>query len=503
MILTVNGEMMSKTKILLLTNRDSDNIGDLVIEATVISLLKGAMKNLGIAAADFSIESRAAGIISKKYMKTGDPALLESARKAISGADVLVFGGAPLFNYAYQDFYLRTIKTLELAEEYGVPVVFSSIGVEPFDATNPKCLQLKEALALPCVRQITTRDDFESVKAYMEGTNTPVAHVSDPAVFADAVFRKKPAVAKPKPQVDPPVRLSFAKRVYRKLPLPAGLKHDLRMALRRSQSAPKPAIAEQRPVVVPAAEKPSIVASTAEVAEEKRKRIGLIVTRAGIFKDNGISFSEEQQRQFWLETKAELERLGYECRFFTTGHFSDEVFLDSLVRENGIPASEAKVIVVSPEDLIEELKACDGVIAYRLHASITSFALSVPSVGLSWNFKVPYFYESVGYGERALEPERWTAGEVIPVLQKAMEEGVSKDEEFLASVYDTLFSALKAIVAPESDVQPYTFAQLQTKLPPYPGTTAKQYRAKYNTKLRRTYENYQKLSLKLEKALSS
>lgn len=499
--LTVNGEMMSKTKILLLTNRDSDNIGDLVIEATVISLLKGAMKNLGVSAADFSIESRAAGIISKKYMKTGDPALLESARTAISGADVLVFGGAPLFNYAYQDFYLRTIKTLELAEEYGVPVIFSSIGVEPFDASNPKCLQLKEALALPCVRQITTRDDFESVKSYAEGTDTPVAHVSDPAVFADAIFRKKPATAKPKPQGEPAQPLSFAKRAFRKLPLPVKTKHQLRMALRRVLGSPGLPSSEQR--VVPATvEKTPLAVPPAEENPGKRQRIGLIVTRAGIFKDNGIEFTEEQQRQFWLETKAKLEGLGYECRFFTTGHFSDEVFLDAMVRENGIPGSEANIIVVSPEDLIDELKACDGVIAYRLHASITSFALGVPSVGLSWNFKVPYFYESVGYGERALEPERWTADEVVPVLQRAMEEGVVKDEKFLASVYDTLFSALKTVVAPEVDVQPYTFAQLQTKLPPYPGTTSKQYRAKYNTKIRRTYDNYQKLSLKLEKALS-
>lgn len=36
---------MSKFKILLLTNNDSDNVGDQIIEASVISLIKGAMLN--------------------------------------------------------------------------------------------------------------------------------------------------------------------------------------------------------------------------------------------------------------------------------------------------------------------------------------------------------------------------------------------------------------------------------------------------------------------------
>src|SRR5690554_1680097 len=187
---TLRGRSKPEVRILLLTNRDSDNVGDQIIEATVISLLKAAMKNIGISVGGYSIASRAAGIISRKYMTTGDPQLLKGARKAIQNADVVVFGGAPLFNYSYQTFYRRTIRTLELAQEYGVPVLFSSIGVEPFDPTNEKSFQLKEALSLSCVRQITTRDDFESLEKYVEGTNVRIAHVADPAVFSDVIFGK-------------------------------------------------------------------------------------------------------------------------------------------------------------------------------------------------------------------------------------------------------------------------------------------------------------------------
>jgi polysaccharide pyruvyl transferase WcaK-like protein len=459
---------VSKIRVLLLTNRDSDNVGDQIIEATVTSLLEAAFANLDIPNDGFEISSRAAGIISRAYMRTMDPALLEGARKAISGADVIVFGGAPLFNYTYQSFYLRTIMTLELAQEYGVPVLFSSIGVEPFNADNPKSVALKEALALPVVRQITTRDDYESLQKYVEGTDIPIAHVSDPAVFADIVFRKKPGKAAPAPPAPP----TFSRRMKRRL------RRIARSILRR----PAPSPAKVRPAVVAAATRPA------------SKRIGLVATRAGIFKDNGITFTEDDQRQFWLDVTALLAERGYDYRIFTTGHFTDEVFIDAFARANNLPLSKVAITVNSPEELIDELTACAGVIAYRLHASITSFAYEIPSVGLSWNFKVPYFYESVGHGDRALDHTRWNATEVVDALEKAIGEGVTKDEAFLMSVYETLFAGIKGIFAPASERESYTYAELHDNLPRYPGTSHSQYQAKVKNKLRRAYEQYQRYS---------
>jgi len=351
--------------------------------------------------------------------------MLASARKSISESDVVIFGGAPLFNYSYQNFYKRTIRTIELAQEYGVPVLFSSIGVEPYSATNAKSQQLKAALALPVVRQITTRDDIDSVRKYVEGTDVSVAHVSDPAVFADSVF---------------------ADAAGPKIPAP----------------------------------------------ESGAKRIGLVVTRAGIFKDNKIKFSESDQRRFWLDVIAELKARGYDYRLFTTGHFSDEVFLDSLFRDKRLPVSKVAFTVNSPEELHSQLSACDGVIAYRLHASIAAFSYGIPAIGLSWNFKVPYFYESVGHGDRALPVNRWKASEVVPALEKAMAEGVHKDEAFLMTVYETLFAGLKGIFAPDSDARSYTYAELRTELPRYAGTSEVEYREKVLRKFRRTYDNYQR-----------
>lgn len=111
-------------RILLLTNRDSDNVGDQVIEACDISLLSTVMKNLNISEERYEIKSHAAGIISKKYLETREPEFLKFAESLIAETDLIVFGGAPLFNYRYQVFYERTAITLELAQKYNKPVIF-------------------------------------------------------------------------------------------------------------------------------------------------------------------------------------------------------------------------------------------------------------------------------------------------------------------------------------------------------------------------------------------
>lgn len=421
---------MTAYNILLLTNRDSDNVGDQLIEATVMSLISAAMANIGVRPRDFKINSRAAGIISKKYMSTGDEALLADARDAILKADLIIFGGAPLFNYSYQNFYLRTIRTLELAQEYGVPVIFSSIGVEPYSDSNPKSQRLKQALHLPVVRQITTRDDIEAVEQYLAGTQVPRSLVSDPAVFTEQVFD-------------------------------------------------------------------GVVSARKEKTNGGgKKTIGLVVTRAGIFADNGIDFPEAKQREFWLDVIAELEARGDDYRLFTTGHFTDEVFLDSLVRDHGIPTKKVKFAVNSPEEMLKQLNDCDGVIAYRLHASIAAFSYKIPAIGLSWNFKVPYFYETMGYGQRALPAEKWNAATVLAALDIAMEEGVVHNDEFTFSVYETLFNGIKSVFAPRSKAKVYTIEQLRAEIPRYKGTTYAQYTEKMHRKLRRTYESYQKIARK-------
>ena len=101
--------MAKKYNILLLTNRDSDNIGDQVIEACDIALIKAVMNNLEISSTDYTISSRAGSIVSKKYIETKDAELLKGAEKAIKQADVVICICLTLHvrhNFTFQPKYL-------------------------------------------------------------------------------------------------------------------------------------------------------------------------------------------------------------------------------------------------------------------------------------------------------------------------------------------------------------------------------------------------------------
>ena len=88
--------------ILLLTNKDSDNVGDQVIEACDVSILHAIMKNLNIT--NYKIVSKPATIVKEPYdQPTG--AHLDHARQLIQESDIVIYGGTPVFNYLYQTFY--------------------------------------------------------------------------------------------------------------------------------------------------------------------------------------------------------------------------------------------------------------------------------------------------------------------------------------------------------------------------------------------------------------
>ena len=383
--------------LLLLTNRNSDNTGDQVIEACDISLLSAIMQQLGL---EVQITSRDASFVTK-YVETKEPHALEPAETLIEESDLILVGGAPMFNFLYQNFYERTAVTLELAEKHQKPVLFSAIGVEGYSDTNEKCQRLKKTLNLDCVRQITTRDDFQALQNYRENENLVIGKVADPAVFSSKVFE----------------------------------------------------------------------AFRADRGHGEKKKIGIFILRQGGFVDNKVPFSRDNAVSLWLDLLQELEARGYDYELTTSGHFADEAFLDYLIRKHGVREDKCTFNINTPEQLIETISSCDAVISTRLHPSIVSFALDVPSLGIVWNQKVTGFYESIGYRDRVFETEGITAEKLADKLDQILSEGVKKDPEFLMSVYKTLFCGIRDALSLSGDLKPCTYEELLQQLPVYPGTS--------------------------------
>ena len=411
-------EEQKKYNILLLTNRDSDNVGDQVIEASDIALIKAAMKNLGIAEQNYEISSRAAAIVPKKYVATRDESLLVKAEEAIAKCDILIFGGAPLFNYLYQIFYERTAVTLEIAQKYNKPVIFSAIGVERYEEENAKCQRLKKTLNFDCVKQITTRDGIEELTKYKENENMVIARVADPAVFSAPAFRNH----------------------------------------------------------------------TVSKKDREMKKIGIFVFRANGFIDNRINFTKDDAAKLWKDIIRDVEAKGYDYELVTSGHFGDEAFLDYMIREHGISEKKCVFNMNTPERLIKKISSYDAIISCRLHPSIISFSLGVPSIGIIWNPKVKYFYECIGYANRGIQVDGITSAAVMDKIEDAMEKGVEKDTEYLMTVYRYLFAGIKRSLEIEEEIAPYEYDALLENIPAYPGTSAKEKETKLKRKFRRIYD---------------
>ncbi len=413
-----------KFTILLLTNRDSDNTGDQIIEACDISLIHAVMKNLGMKKGEYFISSRAASMVSRSYLSSKNPDLLKSARRAIKNADLVVFGGAPMFNYKYQSFYERTATEIDLCKKFHVPVIFSAVGIEYFDPENPKCQRIVESVNQSVVRQVTTRDDFESLKKIKQNEKLVIAKVSDPAVFSDRVMRLFKVKKKKK----------------------------------------------------------------------DKKKIGLFVLRANGFVDNGYDFPREKAAVFWCDLKKEFENRGYDCEFISNGHFNDEVFLDCLIRDHGAPLKDTIFNINKLDDLVHYLSQYDGIISCRLHPSIISYSMKIPSVGLLWNMKVQGFYDSIGYGDRVVAAENLTAAHVADKLEKAMQEGVHQEKEFMMSVYEYLFMGFQNVLKKKykkvRGKKAWSYEKLLKNLPPFSGTSENEANAKLERKFRRTFNSF-------------
>lgn len=437
-----------KFTILLLTNRDSDNLGDQVIEACDISIIKTALYNLKeskylerndtlrvfikkhlkflhkdtdprrFLGDDFRIISRAASIISNKLMDTNDPELLAEAERKICEADLVIFGGAPMFNYLYQRFYIRTIMITELAKKHNIPVIFSAVGVEGYDEDSEKCQSLKKALNNGAVKMITTRDGFDQLSSYQEKDSFEIGKVSDPAVFTREVFS------------------DFVKK-------------------------------------------------------KKNNKIGIFVLRGNGFLDNGFNYTRDDAAKLWIRIGELLEEKGYDYEYITSGHFGDEAFLDYMIREYNVKSSKCVFNMNEPERLIRKVSSYSGTISTRLHPSIISYSLGVPSVGIIWNHKVDMFYGSVGYEDRTVNVADITPEAVVEKVVKAVEEGAERDNDFAMSVYDSLVRSIGEVLG-EPDVKPFDydkFAWAITRFK-YKGTSEKQLNTKLQTKFRRAYNNY-------------
>jgi polysaccharide pyruvyl transferase WcaK-like protein len=120
------------------------------------------------------------------------------------------------------------------------------------------------------------------------------------------------------------------------------------------------------------------------------------------------------------------------CRvaLFTNGAEEDEQFLRAILDDRSAQAwlRDGSLSVMphpkTPEELVTNISRLSVVIAHRLHASIVSYSLGVPCVGLSWDQKVDGFFSEINREAFVISGEGVSPAQVGETALRALQEGL-------------------------------------------------------------------------------
>ncbi len=150
-----------------------DNFGDNLIRISFQALLEVALRNHRLAPEDYEI--------CPMSLKHVDEELIE-------GADTVFFAGGGLFGVSYLDFFRFVDQITAIADRRGIPVVFSSMGLNNMAADGGNVDAIKEIAKRGCVKAISVRENLSLFQELDAALPFEVSQVADPAVWTKYVY---------------------------------------------------------------------------------------------------------------------------------------------------------------------------------------------------------------------------------------------------------------------------------------------------------------------------
>lgn len=203
---------------------------------------------------------------------------------------------------------------------------------------------------------------------------------------------------------------------------------------------------------------------TKSIKNATNNTIGINVVRGGLFKDNGLDWSLNQEGEFLKNLRDKLVENGYACRFYTNGSTLDNNTMLYYSENFGIPENEL-IFVDSSRELIETISGFNCIISTRMHSSIVAYAVGVSAINLVWNKKITAFFEATEQGKNAISLENRTVENLLNFVEKSKHNNRKEpNTKYLMTLYNKLFYSLKDILAPEKQCDVYTFEQIKESL---------------------------------------
>ncbi|MCB1273217.1 MAG: polysaccharide pyruvyl transferase family protein [Leucobacter sp.] len=359
---------------LLLVSLVDDNLGDNLIGICFRQLMNVVLENHGVPQAGSERTEAAAGEDAAEVLRMS---LREIDEDLVATSDAIFFAGGGIVGHSYLGFNEYVDRITGIAQERGIPVVFSSLGINNMDADRSNADGLRRILDRSCVKAIAVRENLAEFRKHASRDDFEL--VSDPAVWSKWVYGLEP---------------------------------------RRGDY-----------------------------------RVGINVVRAGLFRANGRDWSEQQAFAYLAGLRRMLDGAGIPSVYYTNGSTDDNITLRILAERLGLPDDQ----VITPHttrEVVETVAGFDAIAAIRMHSSIIAYSFGIPTVTLTWNDKIPFFYSAIGHPERALDFPEWSSRAAFEQLRSFPREGERTGaggdyEAFLMSLYRYLYRVVAEIVRGE------------------------------------------------------
>lgn len=160
----------------------------------------------------------------------------------------------------------------------------------------------------------------------------------------------------------------------------------------------------------------------------QKGKIGIGLIRGNSLLRYGVNFSEENWVKLFSDVGDELKKRGYDFFYFTNGMPADYRIGEIILERKKLGKECLVDRPTDAKELLNTISECEGIITCRMHSSIVSFSMGIPSVVFSWNQKVDKYMEIIGYPERAIQSENFDAKYAVDTLEKALIEGVEQEK---------------------------------------------------------------------------
>ena len=111
----------------------------------------------------------------------------------IKKSKCVIFAGGGMLKYISQEFWAADYCIIKYCKKYNIPVYFNAIGIEGYDKNHLYSRIISNLLKSNCIKNITTRDDIDSLKKYKSDISND-SIVGDPALWSSSLYHRKPTL---------------------------------------------------------------------------------------------------------------------------------------------------------------------------------------------------------------------------------------------------------------------------------------------------------------------